>query len=48
MLANLACQIDLPQVGDEAGDSAERRYGTLGLPQDQPFVRQSRLDFVGD
>jgi len=38
VLADLAGEIDLPQVGDEDGGPAEWRHRALGLAKDQPLA----------
>src|SRR5215469_6061430 len=48
VLPNLFHEPDLPQIGDKDRHTAQRRYGTSGLAESQPLIRQQRLDLARD
>lgn len=43
MGSDLACQVDLPQIGNEDRNSAEGRHGSLRLSQNHPLRGVQRL-----
>jgi hypothetical protein len=48
VFSDLACQVDLPKLGDEDRNSAEGRPCSPGFSQGRPLVRLQRLDCCRD